>query len=571
MRRFFTKPTLTLTLSLQGEGTRAAMGLIAAVMLTAACAAPSAGPAPGAIGDTGTQTQAEPPAQKGGTFNTIGLRDLPNLNPWTNPRNNISFFLANSVYETLFIYDYQPFQDYRNEYKISPNLAESWELKGNNTVYTVRLRKNVKWHDGQPFTAQDVKFSYDYLADPANRLAGGGNVSTVASVKVIDAYTVEIATKQPDVEFLDKLTESPTNIMPKHGWDRGDNFEKVENGTGPFKILSNDARTGTIYVANKDYWRPDLPRLDRWRMLPATDDAGRMAAFVAGQNDIVKVASKPQAETVLAAAPNAKNTPFYRDNTSELFLKLDRPPFNDVKVRLALHLTVDRRAMNDTFASGDGLFNPPAINPIRKSWAIPQEELLAMPGWRPQKDEDIAQAKLLLTQAGYTTSNPLSFTIRVDRGHPDRPGQSEMIGEQLRQIGVSAKLQPMESASFQKAFAVDGDYDAAMYTGNAPDNWRQQLYSTAPLNRMPIKDAELDKLIDAQAGEFDPAKRKQAILELQRLMIRQAYVIPTITLVGYALWQPYVHGWVDNQAANVGSMDWGQVWLDQATAPKDRQ
>ncbi len=474
-------------------------------------------------------------------------------------------FLVKSVYETLVTYDYKPFQDYREHYRIVPSLTERWELR-DNTVYTFHLRRNVKWHDGQPFTAQDVKFSYDYLADPANKLLGANSFGTVGSITAVDDYTIRIVTKEPDIEFLEKLTESAAAIMPKHAHERGDNFEKVVLGTGAFTVESNERGRGIVYAPNKEYWKPGQPYVTKWKMLPATDEAGRIAAFIAGQSDVVKVANKVQAETVLAQARHAKYAPFLRDNTSDLFLKMDRPPFNDLRVRQALHLGTDRQAMVNTLTMGDGLLNPPGINPIRKSWAIPQSELGTLPGWRSPKDEDVRQAKQLLAEAGQTS---LTFTIRVDRAHPDRPALSEMLSEQLRQMGVTAKLQPMESAAFQKAF-VDGDYEAAMYTGNAPDNWRQQIHSGAVLNQMPIRDPELDRLIDAQAREFEPAKRAQIIQELQRLLIRQAYVIPTITLVGYVLWQPYVYGWVDNQAANVSNLDWGQVWLDQALVPKDR-
>ena len=540
---------------------------VAAIVVGAVISGCAAGAGPGTGADGGSPpAQTEAPPQPGGVLQTIGLRDLPHLHPWTNPRNNISFFLTTSVYETLLTYEYKPFQDYREEYKIAPLLAERWDLR-DNTAYTFNLKRNVKWHDGQPFTAQDVKFSYEQLADPAGRLVGGASLATMASLSVVDDYTVRITTKEPDVEFLGKLTESPTGIMPKHAHERGENFEKVAIGTGPFKVESNVAGRGTVYVPNREYHRPGLPYLEKWKMLPATDEAGRIAAFIAGQSDVVKVPNRIQAETVMAQTRNSRNAPFYRDNTSELFLKIDRPPFNDLRVRQALHLAVDRQAMADTLTQGEGLFNPPAINPVRKSWAIPEEELKSLPGWRSPKDQDIARAKQLLAEAGHTAG--LTFTIRVDRSHPDRPAQSEMVSEQLRQMGVTAKLQPMESAALQKAW-VDGDYEAIMYTGNSPDNWFQQLYSAAPLNRMPVMDPELDRLIEAQAREFDPAKRALLIREMQRLMIRQMYVIPTITLVGHALWQPYVRGWVDNQAANVGSMDWGQVWMDQATAPKGR-
>ena len=144
-----------------------------------------------------------------------------------------------------------------------------------------------------------------------------------------------------------------------------------------------------------------------------------------------------------------------------------------------------------------------------------------------------------------------------------------MLGEQLRKADVTAKLQPTEPAAFQKAFS-EGDYEAAMYTSAAPENWQPVLRSGGALNRMPLSDPELDRLIDAQSREFDPAKRAQQIQELQRLLLKQAYVAPTVTLIGFTLYQPYLRGWVDSQAANVRNQDWAQAWLDLAQLPKNR-
>ncbi len=534
-------------------------GLIVAGLLLAGCGTVATPPA------ADTQSAQDETPQRGGVFQAIALRDLPHMHPWTNIRNNSSFFLAGSVYQTLVSYEYKPFQDYREQYKVVPLLSESWELK-DNRVYTFRLRPGVKWHDGQPLTAADVKYSYQFLADPTNKLAAASVLNTIASISTPDESTVEITTKDPDVELLDKLTDSTVTIMAKHAHDRGDNFEKVEVGTGPYKLESSTPQRGTGYVSNKDYWR-GAPYVEKWRWLPAADDAARIAAFIAGQNDVVKVGNKAQAESVLAQARTAKLVPFFQSNGSDLFFKLDRPPFNDVRVRQAVNLLVDRQQMLSTFTMGDGMLAPPGVNPIRKSWALPPSELEAQPGWRVPKEQDNARAKQLLAEAGYGSG--FSFTIKMDRSEPSRPALSEMVGEQLRQAGVTAKLQPTEPASFQKAFS-EGDYEAAMYTSAAPENWRPVLRSGGTLNRMPLADPELDRLIDAQAREFEPARRAQQIQELQRLLLKQAYVAPTVTLTGYTLYQPYIRGWVDSQAANVGNQDWAQAWLDLGQLPKDR-
>lgn len=541
--------------------------MAATVALLAGCGSPGAVPQ-GAGDGAAASGQPEATPQRGGVFQQIPIRDLPHLHPWTNTASNTVIFLGISVYGQLVQYDYKPFEDHRKEYRVVPSLAERWDLR-DDTVYTFHLRRNVKWHDGQPFTAHDVKWSYDFLADPANKLLGGPNLSTIASISVLDDFTVQIVTKAPDVEFLGKLTETLDSILPKHLNDRGHDFERVAVGTGPYKIESFARQGGGVsYVPNKEYWKPEQPYLDKWKILPAADDATRIAAFIARQNDVLKVPNRLQAEAVLAQVPEAKHAPFLRDNASEVSFKLDKPPFNDLRVRQAIHLGIDRREMLSTLTLGDGLLNPPGLNAIN-NWAIPSRELETLPGWRTPKDQDNARAKQLLAEAGHPT---LTFTLRVDRA-TEISAEAEMIGEQLRKLGINARLQPMESATYAKAL-TDGDYEAFIDSSSTvlPERrWRQRLHSQGVQNAMPIIDPDLDRLIDAQARELDPTKRKQLFEDVQRLLLRQVYAVPLITKSAYFAWQPYVHGWADNHQLMPGSLDWGQLWLDVALVPKGRQ
>lgn len=539
-----------------------------AALLLAGCAGASGG-APVTGGGAPASDELKP--QRGGVLQQMPLRDLNHLHPWANTSSNSNIFLGRgSIYQQLVEYDYQPFRDFREEFKIVPGLAERWEQL-DPTTYLFHLRKGVRWHDGRPLTASDVKFSYDFVGDPANKMTGIARLSTLGTTTVLDDHTVRITTKSIDVEFLKKLTEGLVAILPKHVHDRGDNFERVAIGSGPFKLESFDRQQGVTYVANKDYWKPGQPYLEKWRMLPATDDAGRMASFVARQNDVVKVGNRLQAETILGQIPEAKQAPFYRDNASELFFKMDRPPFNDLRMRQAVHLGIDRREMVSTLTFGDGLFNSPGINPINKAWSIPQSELETLPGWRVAKEQDLAQARRLLTEAG--AASGMTFAISVDRSQ-DTLAQAEMIGAQLRKLGITVKLQPLESGVFTRS-VLDGEYEAFISpsASTEPESrgiWRENLHSAGADNRMPIRDPELDRLIEGQATEMDPAKRKQMVLDIQRLLLRQAYVVPLITHSAYFLWQPYVHGWVDNQAAMAGSLDWGQVWVEPDRVPKGR-
>jgi len=506
--------------------------------------------------------------QRGGIFQTVGIRPLEHLHPWTQSTPaNATFYLNGGVYDQLVDNAYSPDEDHRFANKIVPELAEQWELR-DTTLYTFALRKNVKWHDGQPLTAADVKWSIEFIADPANRILGTPNLKGIESINAPDEATLQVKLKEPEVDFLTKLVSSSRmSILPKHLHDRGDSLEKVAVGTGPFKVESFARDRGVVYAANRDYWKPGMPYVDKVRILPAVDEAGRTAAFFAGQNDVMKAAAKPQAEAVLAQNPQARLSTFFQENNVELWMRLDRPPFSDVKVRQAIQLAIDRQAIIATLTHGDGFMNPPVINGIYKAWALEPAEFHGMPGWRAPKEQDLLRARQLLREAGHAQG--LSFTMKVDRNNPNWPAVAEMISAQLRDVGVNAKLQPMESAVYNKAIA-DGDYEAYVSGGLTVAQWPASLHSSGLNNYIHLRDPEVDRLIEGQARQFDEAKRTEALRNIQRVLIHQSYTVPTVTYPGYLLLQPWVHGFVDNRGANVSNPDWSQLWLDVARTPTNR-
>ncbi len=520
----------------------------------------------------GTATQpaalAEPQPERGGVFHIIGLRELPHLHPWTNQDANMGFYLR-PIFDQLLDYDWKPFQDYREEYRLMPSLAESWDMKDRRT-YVFHVRRDVKWHDGQPFTARDVKWSYEFLMDPAKALGPGAAVRSVESMALLDDFTLQIRTKTPDVLFLDGLVHHTVAILPQHAYERGESFEKVAVGTGPFKVESHDSQRGQVYVRHDGYWQPPRPYVGKIKIFPPQEEAGRTAAFIGRQNDVTKATDVKVAEPILRQNPRAKSMAFLRDIASDLSLKLDRPPFDDVRVRRAVHMAIDRQAMVKALTFEAGIFNPPGINGVRKSLAIPRAELEALPGWRQPKEQDLAEARRLLAEAGYGSG--LSFVMKVDQAHLDNPAQAQVISAQLRSIGVDAKVQPLESGVYRRAES-EGDYEMLILPlgRTQPErDWTLHYHSEGTLNKRPVRDAELDRLIDAQFQEFDPEKRRQLFLALQRLLLKEVYSIPLITYASTLLWQSYVNGWVDNQAGNANNQDWSQLWLTLADLPRDR-
>jgi peptide/nickel transport system substrate-binding protein len=541
-------------------------GAAAASFLSACRGVPATSPGSSA---TPSDDSALTP-QKGGIFQTIGFRPLEHLNSLTVVTPNNDFYF-HGVYDTLLSWAYKPFQDYRTEYKLVGSLAESWD-QPDNATYIFHLRRNVNWQDSTPLTAADVKFTYDYISDTANKSPYSSYFRNVASITQPDDYTLKIQTKTPDVSFL-KALQGSTQILPRHVFDRGDQFEKVAIGSGPFKVESYNQETGVAYSANRNYWKQGKPYLDGWRILGAADDTARIAAFAAGRNDALHLTDRRQVNATLALNKNARVMPFIRDNAGGMFLKLDKPPFNDRRVRQILQLAIDRREMLQALHGGEGLINPPGINGVAKDWVIPEAELSKLPGWRDPKQQDLDEAKQLLSQTGLANGG-LAFTISYDQTVDFVKADATVIAEQLRKLGITANLQPLESTTFLKN-RTSGNYDVLIdpQGGNSTPGdgvWQQVFRSGGFYNKMPVEDPKLDQLIDAQVAEFDQAKRKAIFLQIQHLLLDNVYTIPLTSDPGYLVVQPYLHGWADNMTLNVDDEDWAGTWFDQATAPKNR-
>ncbi len=551
--------------------------LLAAGLVLAACgpapsppaAAPVAAPAPAPVlAPSESARPAGPEPQRGGVFYLTYPRQIPHLSVPLSPSNDVNAAL-HMPYDNLVELDFRPFDDWRTHFRVAPTLAEKWEMT-NPTTYLFQIRRGVRWHDGTPFTARDAAWFFEYSREPKNEAGGRRALEDVREIRAPDDYTLQMTTKSPQVNFLVALADNFLGIVPRHVQERGDDLRQVAIGTGPFKLESFDRQKGLVYTRNDDYWNKPRPYLDKIHIFTGLDRAAQTAAFFAKQNDFMKATDKPQLEPILRSAPDARSQPFLRDTESPLMLKLDRPPFSDLRVRQAIHLAVDRQAMIGILTFGTGLANPPGMNGARAGWVIPQDELLALPGWRQPKDQDRAEAKRLLAEAGY--AGGLTFEIMADRGHSDAPAQSEVLAAQLREIGVNVKINVVETGVYEKR-RLEGDFDSWLGTVarfSPEKEWNEFLRSGGRLNQFPIKDPDLDRLIEVQNSEFDEAKRKQMWIDIQRVLLRNLYLIPTITYTNYLIWQPWVGGWVDNYAGQASNLDWGQTWLYPDKVPPGR-
>lgn len=451
-----------------------------------------------------------------------------------------------------------------------PSLAERWE-QPDPTTYIFHLRRGVTWHDGAPFTAADVLFTFDRTSNPAERFLYANNLQGGKWEK-LDDYTVRISFKEPRVGFLEDLN---LRIAPKHVVDQGGDLSKVAVGTGPYKLAHLELANKIGFLRNEGYWRAGYPYPDGGWVFQGMDSSAALAALSAGQTDLLNVVTPTQFETVRQAIPGIAFEEFRGANNWKLQVRIDKPPLNDLRVRKALHLAYDRDRLLQLAGGGNRYDAGPVLSPLTKTYALSEPDLLQLPGYRRPKEADIQEARLLLAAAGYPNGAGLRVTLSWNTAYSNGAPMIEPTIQLWKEaLGIEVVNQPLEGAVWASKGRT-GEYElhqtGGSPAGRDPTGPLADFRSTSPNNSYGLNDPKLDSLIDAQARELDPRRRAEIVRELQRYFLEHVLaVIPQIDLPHYALWQPYLHDYRNCERALTPRLRediaW-RFWLDER-APK---
>jgi ABC-type transport system substrate-binding protein len=366
--------------------------------------------------------------------------------------------------------------------------------------------------------------------------------------------------------LLENLAQRETAIFPKHVYDAGQLFKGVTGtvGTGPMKLKSFDRNEKMVYIAFENYWK-GKPRLDGVVSYFVSERQSRLAGFLVRQSDILTVSDKAQYESVVTQSRSGAADAFPTSHGYAIYLRVDQPPFNDLRVRRAIHLALNRHDMINVLAFGVGKINPPGVSAV-SAWAMPEKELLKLPGYRLPKDKDIAEAKRLLKEAGY--GNGLSFSLQAVSVW-DNPRIAEVAARQLKEAGISVKLNFIDAGQYF-ANQRKGDFQAQL-NGMGSDfidaSLHQYYYSKTGGNAARIVDSELDRLIELQRKTLHKERRNQVLRQIQDHLLEKMYVVPTIDLGFYWIAHPYVRELVNSRSTSVMLYRAADIWLDER-APK---
>jgi peptide/nickel transport system substrate-binding protein len=531
------------------------------------CAAPVApGPAAG-------ETAAGQP-KSGGYLRQLLPYSVQNLDPHTTENYTSYGFVSQNWFQGLTTLDYVPGQDWRVENKAVPLLAESWKLEDPNTwVFTIR--KGVTFSNGDPLTAEDVVFSLKRILDPnikANPQVRS-NIQSLTAIDKLDDFVVRVVTKDPQPDLVVNLAQANMSILSKKYVESGADLTKAPVGTGPFKVLSYTQDVESVAGRNETYWEPGKPRLDGIKSKLKVEDSTVIAAIAAQQGDIMVQGDKVQFQALAAISPGLQSSRYTVNSQSAIFIN-NRGPLGDVRVRRALHLGLDRQEMDGTINFGDGVQTGPLTQAGKVGWTIPNDELLKMPGYRQPKQQDLAEAKRLLAEAGYPNGFKTALLFSNDTIAAQRGSESSQA-QWKQNLGIQVDLVPGDSATVTQK-QVSGDYDMVL---TSPGFMDAPLLRGVPYfssngvyaKAAGVKDPEVDKLIQDWQREFDPAKQAALSVQLQRLLLDKLYSIPVPQLSLYQVWQPWVHDWVGNFGARPEIRNPKDIWMDLDVAPADRR
>lgn len=431
---------------------------------------------------------------------------------------------------------------YDDEYAPQPDLATGWEIEDDGALYRFTLRDDVVWHDGTPFTSNDVKFTFENVLTEFHSRTAASVGALLESVDAPDEHTVEFRFSEPYAPLLQQLDVTEAPILPAHLYADGDveanpaNLEPV--GTGPFMFESRTPDEEIVLTKNPDYFKEGLPILDEVVMRVIPDEGSQLLALESGEVDWLWGVPGPDLERLRNddryGTLDTLVNPGGANCIMTVSFNLDRAIFADVRVRRAIAHALDRDAFVERVAFGQG---NAATAPISSGIPTAHAEGLDLPAFDP------VVAARLLDEAGWVRDGegvrtavgvegvedgtPLRFGVHL---FPNFAPYGELMKALLIEIGVDLEVNALERATMVEQVFTDRNFDTNVISycnGTDPEVGIRRMYISSNIAPIPFSNSsgyvnpEVDALFDEARNTVDPAARAAVYRTLQEILVEE--------------------------------------------------
>ena len=440
--------------------------------------------------------------------------------------NLIPMLSTDSTSHSIGALCYNGLVKYDKDIQIVGDLAESWDVSPDGLIITFHLRKGVKWHDGHPFTADDVLFTYRVTIDPKTPTAYSGDFLKVKKAEVLDPHTFRVTYDKP---FAPALMSWGAAVMPKHLLEGKDitksPLARRPVGTGPYIFREWLTGQKIVLISNPEYFE-GRPYIDGFVLRIIPDMATMFLELRAKGIDMMNL-------TPLQYTRQTEN-PFFRKNFNKyrylsfaytyLGYNLRNPLFADRRIRQAISYAINKEAIIEGILLGYG---QPATGPYKPGTWAHNPDVKKYP-YDPQK------ARALLAEAGWKDTDgdgildrsgqPFTFEIITNQGNEIRAKTAEIIQKHLAEVGMQVKIRTLEWAAFVNEFINKGRFDATILGWTIPmdpdiyDVWHSSKTKPGELNFISYRNREVDELVEKGRGTFNIKERKRCYDRIQEIL-----------------------------------------------------
>ncbi|MBE3584118.1 MAG: hypothetical protein IMX01_08400 [Limnochordaceae bacterium] len=487
---------------------------------------------------------------------TFALSGSPDTLDPQKSSGTLTFQVVKSFYDTLVEVD--------EHGHLQPRLAVGWNLSADGTTWTFSLRPNVFFHNGQPFTAEDVKATFERIKNPATGSPKAGDFAAIERIEVLDPYTVRFILKEPSAPFIATLAQGWAAILPHELIAKGYDFGAHPVGTGPF-VFDRWVRDSFIQMnRNPRFWQPGLPYLDSVEIRFVSESAVKVSGLLSGAFDAVDMVD-PLQLPLLQRSPLVQVDRQPGSMVLVMALNHRSPGLNDVRVRQALAYALDREAIlksaygpfttiTNTFMDPDSRYypdslgNPYPYNPARA------RELLAAAGYgngTAKVGDRTVQLK------------PLVLDMVLPSNYPPHVKAGQLIQAQLAEVGVQVRIQLVDWSTWLSQVYVGRHYDLTVigHTGKLDPDGRLAGFGDPAKNYLNYSNPQVVEWIDQARTARNLEDRVALYQKVLTQMSRDEAMVFLGVTDNLLIHRKTLHGW--KQMYAIDTYDFSQAWKEQ--------